>query len=821
MLSNTIIQEVVGCCNKIASLCIGDDLILIKNIIQGIFQSVIQFNSKDLNRMFVVLFSTKMTEDIYYHIYQLFNIIYGDMTTDGKKSLFEYNKQEVDSCTEYLKLNRLWNPDELNNKITITMTTCKRYDLFRKTVISVLKCISDMKEYVHDWIVIDDNSSCEMRLKMKEEFPFITYIYKDVEDKGHVRSMNMFLKIVKTPYIFNIEDDWEFFFEDKYITKMMNVFKENPKYGQVLVNVNYSEDTTTYRNAGGSTMKYTKTDQLYFVHNYYTGRELNEQVALLKRTNSLYWPHFSLRVGLTRKSVLDELGQFDEKADHFEMNHAYKYVSKGYKTAFLESVYCLHIGRRTYERESDKLNAYDLNTEQQFGQKAKSGIPIHMELTKDNDNYSVVLPDVPNLTRVDSYGRTIPIPISSETRQEIKPIIVEPPQPSLPVVEDDCPFIFKTFVINLKRRLDRLTKFIENNKKEIVSFDVIEGFDGSNEKPTHKVMKAFTSSDYDYRCGLVGCVISHVKIFKLFLQDISSKYAIVMEDDSVCCKNFNEKIIYLLDKYDGQFEIMMLHQNMRPNCDKLEYHLTSKIPYAYKLSTDSFCQNLGSTAGYIITRKGAENVLNHLNKKGGYNGIDTMMIKSSIEQQMMYSSPFLVETPNGFNDTNIQNEFKKIKMTDMEWDKSELDYIYNMLIKSVYHETLGNKTITFSASVKKDDEFFKTYVKGCIGDLNVPGSFLKYTFDTSLSKLTVFYYPTISSISWNKLTDNVLVVSLKDTGSFLKDTTSEFKKQLKRYTVKWYYTNCLLYIIPDKYVTQQVLEDKVFGDNYLNFLKPF
>ena len=194
MLSNTIIQEVVGCCNKITSLCIGDDLILIKNIIQGIFQSVIQFNAKDLNRIFVVLFSTKMSEDIYYHIYQLFNIIYGDMTKDGKTSLFEYNKKEIDSFTEYLQLNRLWNSNELNNKITITMTTCKRYDLFRKTVISVLKCISDMKEYVHDWIVIDDNSSCEMRLKMKDEFPFITYIYKDVEDKGHVRSMNMFLK---------------------------------------------------------------------------------------------------------------------------------------------------------------------------------------------------------------------------------------------------------------------------------------------------------------------------------------------------------------------------------------------------------------------------------------------------------------------------------------------------------------------------------------------------------------------------------------------------------------------------------------------------
>jgi hypothetical protein len=35
-----------------------------------------------------------------------------------------------------------------------------------------------------------------------------------------------------------------------------------------------------------------------------------------------------------------------------------------------------------------------------------------------------------------------------------------------------------------------------------------------------------------------------------------------------------------------------------------------------------------------------------------------------------------------------------------------------------------------------------------------------------------------------------------------------------------HYTNQLFYILPDKYVTKGVLEDKVFRDEYLNLVKP-
>jgi hypothetical protein len=69
------------------------------------------------------------------------------------------------------------------------------------------------------------------------------------------------------------------------------------------------------------------------------------------------------------------------------------------------------------------------------------------------------------------------------------------------------------------------------------------------------------------------------------------------------------------------------------------------------------------------------------------------------------------------------------------------------------------------------------------------------------------------TIPWNNIIDDVFILPLKS-------VTSEDKKKLNKYAVKWYYTNQLFYILPDKYVTKGVLEDKVFRDEYLNLVKP-
>jgi GR25 family glycosyltransferase involved in LPS biosynthesis len=489
------------------------------------------------------------------------------------------------------------------SEITITFTTCKRYDLFTRTMNSFLTCVLDIEKYVSEIIVIDDNSSEEDVKAMKYNYPFIRLIQKGEEDKGHPRSMNILISEVKTRYQFHVEDDWEFFEKRNYCYELLDVIKTN-SYGQVLVNVDYTEDQMTANTIGGSLYKNS-----HFVHNYYKGDELVENNKKLQMPNNFYWPHFSFRVGLTDTNVYKTVGKFNEKSNHFEMEYANRYVENNYKTAFLAGIYCTHIGRRTYERSSNKLNAYDLNKEQQFGEGYR------------------------------------------ETRKD--PILIE------------------IHVINLKRRVDRLISFFKKNPN-MPPVNIFEGVDGKTLKPTLEIKKIFETGDYNFRKGIVGCAMSHIQLWKKCVEDINSEFFIILEDDVTITQNFTNKILYLINEYKDKFDLMFLHYNPYPQFVKEELYKHHKIPEAFLWTkSESIKKNMGSGAGYIMTKQGASNLLNHIDIFGVYNAIDWVMFKCETNR-IMYSTPMIVHAQcaqDGNKDSDIQPVYESINMNDILSDE--------------------------------------------------------------------------------------------------------------------------------------------------------
>jgi glycosyltransferase involved in cell wall biosynthesis len=298
------------------------------------------------------------------------------------KAYWSYNEEKVKS----FKYNKVLD----KNSVTITMCSCRRNDLLKRTIDSILECVTDLQDYLYDWIIIDDNSSKEDREEIKRLYPFITYIEKTPEQKGHCKSMNMFLQLVKTPFMFNLEDDWEFFIHKSYISEMLTVINDKPEYGQCLINANYTEDINTASQIWSCNMHLPKNnnERLYITHLHIPHKflcdeihnELNEKIKkgdpieqyLHSYNEQKYWPHYSLRPGLTRMEVFKNVGNYDDSAPHFEMNFAYRYFEKGYRTAFLFGTTMSHVGRRTFQRNDPNLkNAYDLNKESQFGERIR------------------------------------------------------------------------------------------------------------------------------------------------------------------------------------------------------------------------------------------------------------------------------------------------------------------------------------------------------------------------------------------------------------------------------------------------------------------
>ena len=98
----------------------------------------------------------------------------------------------------------------------------------------------------------------------------------------------------------------------------------------------------------------------------------------------------------------------------------------------------------------------------------------------------------------------------------------------------------KRFVINLKRRPDRLDKFFERCPYSPETFEVIQAFDGRNAHDENKKERKLVSKfPKDRQPGAIGCSISHLRIWKRMVNE-NIPIAMIFEDDAYFDPKFSE-----------------------------------------------------------------------------------------------------------------------------------------------------------------------------------------------------------------------------------------------------------------------------------------
>lgn len=281
------------------------------------------------------------------------------------------------------------NKDKNNSKpnVVLTITSCKRLDLFSKTINSLLTTWLDIDK-IDYFICIDDNSSNEDRKNMLKNYPFFKFIFKKENEKGHLTSMNMIwdkLNELKPKYWIHLEDDWLFFKPDNYVQKSISFLEKYREQNihQILFNKGYGEIIDDFNLVGGQILD---TEKSFYLH-------IKDEPNLAGR-NSAYWPHYSFRPSMIRTDKILKLGNFTSPNTFFERDYADKYFSKGYLSAFFNEITCIHTGRLTSERNnSDKKNAYQLNGISQFTdnennqQVQQNNQTKNIQIKKINDNY--------------------------------------------------------------------------------------------------------------------------------------------------------------------------------------------------------------------------------------------------------------------------------------------------------------------------------------------------------------------------------------------------------------------------------------------------
>jgi GR25 family glycosyltransferase involved in LPS biosynthesis len=496
------------------------------------------------------------------------------------------------------------------NRILFTMTTCKRLDLFIRTLDCFLARCGDL-DLIDKWVVVDDNSSQEDRAYMVSRYPWVQFILKSKEEKGHGKSMNIIRNMAVTggyEYLFHLEDDWELIESRDYLSELISIISCDSSYGQALINKNYIENQDD-RVYGGIPAR-TPSGRLYYIHEYIPeGYEKKHGVNL---RNSAYWKHFSFRPGLTRVNVLSTLGPFAEQG-FFECEYSERYFSKGFQTVFLPTIYMIHIGKLTFEK-SNISNSYQLN-------------------------------------------KIVQGTVRRETYEE----------PSKTV---DKPHVLEgvlAYVLNLDRRLDRWQKWLEHSRDrvaDVTRYERYSAVDGKDLKLSLQLTQLFSMCDYGWRRGMIGCALSHIKMWIDFLKSDKS-HLLVLEDDGEICNDFETKLQKVKDQTDmdviflGHFYYPSYYQQYKskikdhssPVVEELGYHRAKQ-------------ESMGGTYGYLCTRKGAEGLLRTIEEIGNTNGIDWMMIEAQQRGvKTGYCMPHLVysvpATTTGV-DTDIQTDFSTL-----------------------------------------------------------------------------------------------------------------------------------------------------------------
>lgn len=125
-----------------------------------------------------------------------------------------------------------------DRRVTVVMSSYNRFSLMRRTVDSFLR----MNTYpIEEFIIIEDSCNKDMHEEMKKLFPDFTLIFNET-NLGCFESTDLAYSMVKTPYIFQTEEDWNYH-RPYFIENSMKVLESDPKICLVWIrDMDYLQD---------------------------------------------------------------------------------------------------------------------------------------------------------------------------------------------------------------------------------------------------------------------------------------------------------------------------------------------------------------------------------------------------------------------------------------------------------------------------------------------------------------------------------------------------------------------------------------------------
>lgn len=121
-----------------------------------------------------------------------------------KRQLNLFSPGQIQNSGDYLSASRQQYETSGNCRLTLAIMTTGKLDFFYNLVQKLPTAIQ-----ICEVIVFDDASSESDRVNMVTNFPQFNFITIPKQDKGHAKTLNKMLRLVKTNYLLYLNDLWE------------------------------------------------------------------------------------------------------------------------------------------------------------------------------------------------------------------------------------------------------------------------------------------------------------------------------------------------------------------------------------------------------------------------------------------------------------------------------------------------------------------------------------------------------------------------------------------------------------------------------------
>ena len=184
------------------------------------------------------------------------------------------------------------------------------------------------------------------------------------------------------------------------------------------------------------------------------------------------------------------------------------------------------------------------------------------------------------------------------------------------------------WIINMDRRADRLEKFSKNHPELAGRVMRLPAFEGVKLTLTPRIARLFAPHDFNWKKPVMGCALSHLAIWTQLAnerEDIGNY--LILEDDARLAPGWREAWEKAADEkaLPADWDVVYLGGVLPPNREAFESCVEKINPYVGRVRENTiFGQNPANryfhfcAYAYVLTRRGAQKILEVLKAKGGY-----------------------------------------------------------------------------------------------------------------------------------------------------------------------------------------------------------